>query len=207
MGARELKCFPTRRNWALVTMAGNAFSTRTGSALSLAFTPQSFPLGLDQRPISGLRHVEHAPDDERRIRVDLQGGPLLGSVQHHDPVVAEGGVAGNPEASRRGLPHTPGDLLGKDIGYPIDTKSLGIRGRWDLKPVDTTIAHEAYGVRTLLSEGVGNQSHKGRAMRPALFTETSGCQPPSENWPLRCKAGACFIRWVVFRVDQHVRPF
>ena len=41
MGARELRCFPTRRNWALVTMAGNAFSTRTGSAWSLAFTPQS----------------------------------------------------------------------------------------------------------------------------------------------------------------------
>ena len=24
----------------------------------------------------------------------------------------------------------------KDISYPIDTKSLGIRGGWDLKPVD-----------------------------------------------------------------------
>ena len=31
----------TRRNWALETMAGKAFSTRTGSALSLPLAPQS----------------------------------------------------------------------------------------------------------------------------------------------------------------------
>ena len=52
-----------------------------------------------ERPISGLRHVEHALDDAGRIGVDLQGGSLLGTVLHHDPVVAVRGVAGNPEAS------------------------------------------------------------------------------------------------------------
>ena len=39
LGARRRNCLPTRWNWVLETMAGNAFSTRTGSALSLAFTP------------------------------------------------------------------------------------------------------------------------------------------------------------------------
>ena len=28
------------------------------------------------------------------------------------------------------------DDIREDISYPIDTKSLGIRGGWDLKPVD-----------------------------------------------------------------------
>ena len=40
LGARARISLPTRLNWALVMMAGNAFSTRTGSALSFAFTPQ-----------------------------------------------------------------------------------------------------------------------------------------------------------------------
>ena len=40
MGARARISLPTRPNWALVMMAGNAFSTRTGSALSFAFAPQ-----------------------------------------------------------------------------------------------------------------------------------------------------------------------
>ena len=39
--ARERISSLTRRNWALVTMVGNAFSRRTGSAMSLAFMPQS----------------------------------------------------------------------------------------------------------------------------------------------------------------------
>ena len=39
--ASEVICFLTRRNWALETIAGNAFSTLTGSVLILAFTPQS----------------------------------------------------------------------------------------------------------------------------------------------------------------------
>ena len=97
------------------------------SLVSMPWTlvlPQSFPLGLEmplvvegaddfERPVSGIRHVEDALDDGGRFGVDLQGGPLLGSVLHHDPVVAEWGVAGNPEASRCGLPHTPRDLLGE----------------------------------------------------------------------------------------------
>ena len=41
LGARERSFRFTRRNWALETMAGNAFSTRTGSALFLASTPQT----------------------------------------------------------------------------------------------------------------------------------------------------------------------
>ena len=41
LGARERSFRFTRRNRALETMAGNAFSTRTGSALSLASAPQT----------------------------------------------------------------------------------------------------------------------------------------------------------------------
>ena len=41
LGARERISLLTRLNWALVTMAGNAFSTRTGSALSFECVPQT----------------------------------------------------------------------------------------------------------------------------------------------------------------------
>ena len=41
LGARARISLPTRLNWAFVMMAGNAFSTRTGSALSFAFAPQT----------------------------------------------------------------------------------------------------------------------------------------------------------------------
>ena len=41
LGARERISLPTLLNWSLVMMAVNACSTRTGSAWSLAFTPQS----------------------------------------------------------------------------------------------------------------------------------------------------------------------
>ena len=41
MGARERICRFTLRNWVLVTMAGKAFSTLTGSPLSLAPSPHT----------------------------------------------------------------------------------------------------------------------------------------------------------------------
>ena len=41
MGARERISLTTRLYWALETIAGNASSTRTGSAPSLAFKPQT----------------------------------------------------------------------------------------------------------------------------------------------------------------------
>ena len=63
--------------------------------------------------VAGLGKVEDALDHTRGIRVGLQGGPLLGAVLHHHPVVAEGGVAGDPEAARGGLPHPSRDLLGQ----------------------------------------------------------------------------------------------
>ena len=62
---------------------------------------------------AGLGKVEDALDHARGIRVGLQGGALLRPVLHHHPVVAEGGVAGDPEAARGGLPHPPRDLLGQ----------------------------------------------------------------------------------------------
>ena len=41
LGARARISLATRPNWVLLMMAGNAFSTRTGSALSLALRPQT----------------------------------------------------------------------------------------------------------------------------------------------------------------------
>ena len=41
LGARERIILFTRSNWSLVTVAGNAFSTRTGSAPSFALLPQT----------------------------------------------------------------------------------------------------------------------------------------------------------------------
>ena len=74
--------------------------------------PQSFPLGAQdalavegpgdvRHSAAGLGKVEDALDDTRGIRVGLQGGALLRPVLHHHPVVAEGGVAGDPEAAER----------------------------------------------------------------------------------------------------------
>ena len=144
MGARELKCFPTRRELGLGDDGGKRLlhPYRLGLVLGVHApehcarvrlvgehavdagpAPELSPGAGDalvvegaddfERPVSGIRHVEDALDDGGRIGVNLQGGPLLGSVLHHDSVVAEGGVAGNPEASRCGLPHTPRDLLGQ----------------------------------------------------------------------------------------------
>ena len=63
--------------------------------------------------VAGVGKVEDALDHAGGIRVGLQGGSLLGAVLHHHPVVAEGGVAGDPEAARGGLPHPSRDLLGQ----------------------------------------------------------------------------------------------
>ena len=60
----------------------------------------------------------------RGIRVGLQGEALLRPVLHHHPVVAEGGVAGDPEAARGGLLHPSRDLLGQilavELVYALD---------------------------------------------------------------------------------------
>ena len=85
---------------------------------------------------AGLGHPEDALHHGRGGGIGFQGGPLLGSVLHHELPVAVGHATGHPESPRSRLTHPPRDLLGKDICYSIDTKSLGIRGGWDLKPVD-----------------------------------------------------------------------
>ena len=58
-------------------------------------------------------HVEDAFDHGVRRRVRLQLGACLDSVLHGDLPVAEWGVGAHPEATRGGLSHPPGDLLGK----------------------------------------------------------------------------------------------
>ena len=68
---------------------------------------------------AGLGKVEDALDDARGIRVGLQGGALLRPVLHHHPVVAEGGVAGDPEAARGRLAHPPRDLLGEILAVEL----------------------------------------------------------------------------------------
>ena len=65
--------------------------------------------GWDALGVEGLGHVEDAPALEHHVedaadhggggRVQLQRGPLLGPVLDVDPLVAVGGVAGDPEAS------------------------------------------------------------------------------------------------------------
>ena len=128
-----------------------------------------------ERRLSGLRHVKDAPDDLGRIGVRLQFGSLLGSILDHHPAVAEGSPAGHPEASRCSLPHTPGYLLGQDIGYPINTKRSGIRGRLGLtegKP------------RGLSSRSRAGQSGRYSFRRPVLV----GRSELSHNMPTRVAA-------------------
>ena len=83
--------------------------------------------------VAGLGHIEDALDDVGRIRVGLQRGALLGPVLHHDSVVAERGVAGNPEAARGGLPHPPDNflrqILAVEFVYALDD-SLKQLARW-----------------------------------------------------------------------------
>ena len=66
-----------------------------------------------QHPGAGLGQVEDAPDHGGGVRVQFQGGPLLGPVWDHDPVVAVGRPAAHPEAPGSGLTHPPGNLLGQ----------------------------------------------------------------------------------------------
>ena len=70
-------------------------------------------LGDLQHPRTGLGHVEDALDDVGSIGVGFEDGALLRPVLDHDPVVAVGGPAGDPEAARGGLSHTSGYLLGQ----------------------------------------------------------------------------------------------
>ena len=101
--------------------------------------------------VAGLGHIEDALDDVGRIRVGLQRGALLGSVLHHDSVVAERGVAGNPEAARGGLPHPPDNFLRQDISYPIKTKNQVHMGCGTLNRCDCFGGlWGLHGVRTLV---------------------------------------------------------
>ena len=70
-------------------------------------------LGDVERALALEGHVEDALDHGVRRRVRLQLGARLGTVLHVDLPVAEWGVCAHPEATRGGLAHTPGDLLGK----------------------------------------------------------------------------------------------
>ena len=86
---------------------GPELSRGTGDALVVEGA------GDFQHSGAGLGQVEDAPDHGGGVRVQFQGGPLLGPVWDHDPVVAVRGPAAHPVAPGRGLPHTPGNLLGK----------------------------------------------------------------------------------------------
>ena len=86
---------------------GPELSRGTGDALVVEGA------GDFQHPGAGLGQVEDALNDSGRIGVQFQGGALLGPVRHHDPVVAVGGPAAHPVSPGRGLPHSPGNLLGK----------------------------------------------------------------------------------------------
>ena len=92
----------------------------------MPFLDQSFPAGLAmlssfrvqgagdvQHPRSSLGHVEDALDYRGRVQIRFQFGPLLRPVLHHDPFVAVGRPAANPEAAGGGLAHPSRDLLGQ----------------------------------------------------------------------------------------------
>ena len=107
-------------------------------------------LGDVERALALESHVEDAFDHGVRRRVRLQLGACLDSVLHVDLPVAEWGVCAHPEATRGGLSHPPGDLLRKDISYPIKTKKSDTRGPWNFEPLDC--CYELWGlhaVRTL----------------------------------------------------------
>ncbi len=66
-----------------------------------------------QDAASGLGQVEDALDHRRGVRVQLQGGPLLGAVLDHQLAVAVGNSAGDPETPGGGFAHTPVNFFGK----------------------------------------------------------------------------------------------
>ena len=69
--------------------------------------------------LARLGHSKHALHDRRRGRLDLQPGPLLRPVLHVHLAVAVGGVGSDPEAARRGLAHSPPNLLGKILAVKL----------------------------------------------------------------------------------------
>ena len=98
-------------------------------------------------PLPRLGHSEDSLHHGSGCGVGFQGGTLLGPVLHHELVVAVGHPAGHPEAPGRGLPHPTCNLLGKDIGYPIDTKHCGIRGPSIWMQRAGTVASATAGIR------------------------------------------------------------
>ena len=100
--------------------------------------PLLAPGGGDALGVEGLEDVQGGPALEGQVkdaadhgvvgRVEFQPGPLLGPVLDIDPLVAVGGVGGHPEAARGGFAHSPHNLLGKGISYPINTKNSGTLG-------------------------------------------------------------------------------
>ena len=88
-----------------------------------------------QNPSSGVGQLEDPLDDIGCFLIGLQLGTLLGTVLHHDPVVAVGRPAGDPEAPGGGLAHPAPDLLRQGIGYPIKTKRSDTHGPWDSEKV------------------------------------------------------------------------
>ncbi|MDE2837022.1 MAG: hypothetical protein OXL97_05875 [Chloroflexota bacterium] len=63
----------------------------------------------DARAAEG--HGEDAPDDGVERRVEFEDGPFLGAVLDVGLPVAVGGMRGDPEAARCGLPHAAHHLL------------------------------------------------------------------------------------------------
>ena len=60
---------------------------------------------------AGLGHAEDALHYRSCGGIGFQGGPLLGPVLHHELAVAVGHAAGDPEAARSSLSHTPDNFL------------------------------------------------------------------------------------------------
>ena len=66
-----------------------------------------------QDALARLGHIEYPLDDGRGCRVWFQGGALLGTVLDHQPAVAVGHPAGDPEAAGGRLAHPPCNFLGQ----------------------------------------------------------------------------------------------